>query len=146
MDPVSITSLVVAISQIISSVYSYGKGLRAAPKEINHLCCELFALKAALEHVKWNVDGCGELDNDADGSDCPLSPSAFKSGEFREVVLIAESFLNDLLLRLENTPGHLRPAVNRLTCPMKSGDIKDSIARLQRLKSYFILATTADNM
>ncbi|MCJ1425964.1 hypothetical protein MMC29_003865 [Sticta canariensis] len=56
MDLALLTGLIVALEQIIGQIYKFGKGVKAAKKEINQLCSELFALKGSLEHIRMNFD------------------------------------------------------------------------------------------
>ena len=147
MDPVSviatISGLAITIEQIVAAIYRYGKGVNDAKKETNQLCSELFALKGALEHVRMNLQ-----DAEASSTSAPASLSAPIIGttEFSNMLDTTESALGDLLRRLEKPQGRINTALNRLTWPLKKDDIRDETQRLDRLKLYFILATTTDNL
>ena len=145
MDPVSvivtISGLAVTIEQIVAAIYRYGKGVNDSKKEMNQLCSELFALKGALEHVRLNLQN-------AEASSPPgsLSVPIIGTMEFSSMVVTTESALTDLLKRLEKPQGRINTALNRLTWPLRKDDIRDETQRLDRLKLYFILATTTDNL
>ena len=145
MDPVTviatISGLAITIEQIVAAIYRYGKGVNDSRKEMNQLCSELFALKGALEHVRLNLQT-------AEASSAPVSLSVPIIGtmEFSNMVDTTESALTDLLKRLEKPQGRINTALNRLTWPLKKDDIRDETQRLDRLKLYFILATTTDNL
>ena len=53
--------------------------------------------------------------------------------------------LQGLLARLNRRPSKFKIPLNRATWPLVKGEVKVDIARLDRLKSFFILATTSDN-
>ena len=145
MDPVSviatISGLAITIEQIVAAIYRYGKGVNDAKKEMSQLCSELFALKGALEHVRLNLQN-------AEASSAPglLSVPIIGTMEFSNMVDTTESALTDLLKRLEKPQGRINTALNRWTWPLKKDDIRDETQRLDRLKLYFILATTTDNL
>lgn len=83
MDPVSIIGLTAAIQQLLGSIYKFGQGIHEARTEINLLCSELLALKAAFEHIQLNV----QLDSNQDvvtagAAQRVLSSSNFATPEF----------------------------------------------------------------
>ncbi len=147
MDPVSvcatISGLAVTIEQIVAAIYRYGKGVNDSRKEMNQLCSELFALKGALEHVRMNLQDAEASSTSAAGS---LSAPIIGTKEFINMLDTTESALADLLKRLEKPHGRVTTALNRLTWPLKKDDIRNETQRLDRLKLYFILATTTDNL
>lgn len=147
MDPVSviatISGLAVTIEQIVAAIYRYGKGVNDSRKEMNQLCSELFALKGALEHVRINLQNAEASSTSAPGS---LPVPIIGTTEFINMLDTTESALVDLLKRLEKPHGRVTTALNRLTWPLKQDDIRNETQRLDRLKLYFILATTTDNL
>ena len=150
MDPVSILGVTAAIQQILQAVYAYGSSVREAKTEINQLCSELLALKAALEHVylNSNVDrlsaGMENLGLAKEAQEI-LSTSNFVTPEFEQMLLTTDKIMKELLSKLQQKPGKLNAAKRRLTWYLVKDDIKRDIDRLNRLKSFFILATTSDN-
>ena len=147
MDPVSICAtiagLAVAIEQIVAAIYQYGKGVKDSRKEISQLCSELFALKGALEHVRLNLQDAGASSTSAPAS---LFSPIIGTKEFINMLDTTKSALADLSRRLEKPHGRVTIALNRLTWPLKKDDIRNETQRLDRLKLYFILATTTDNL
>ncbi|KAL8715684.1 MAG: hypothetical protein Q9225_006312 [Loekoesia sp. 1 TL-2023] len=144
MDPVSIVGLTAAIQQILKSVYNFTQSVRESKIEINQLCSEMLALKAALEHIQINLS----LDDDGEKSKVasPLlrSPN-FTTPEFKDMVSSAESILMDLRARLDVKPSRLKTSLQRMAWPLVKDDVKRYVERLQRLTSWFVLAATSDN-
>lgn len=145
MDPGSIIGLSAAIQQLLTCVFKFSQGVREAKREINLLCSELLALKAALDHIQMNL----QLNNDA-GTASHLgqvlcSPNIGTS-EFQGMISLTGTTLNELLSRLDSKPGRLRSTLQRLTWPLVKDEVKLFVDRLERLKSWFVLATTSDNM
>ena len=144
MDPATIIGLTAAIQQLLDCVYKIGKGVCEAKKEINQLCSELFALKAALEHVHLNVRLNLEAQIGSLG-DTAFSSSNFVTEEFQLMITFTENVIKELLARFNHTPSRFKSSVQRLTWPFVKDDVKRYIDRLERSKSWFILATTSDN-
>lgn len=145
MDPASLTGLIVAVEQIISQIYKFGKGVKDAKKEISQLCSELFALKGSLEHIRMNIS-CSKAVVEQDGALQTLFSPLLESEECGSMLIATESLVQDLTKRLSAAPGRLNSMMQSLTWPLKKDDIRDFTQRLERLKSYFLLATTSDNM
>lgn len=147
MDPVTIcatiSGLALTIEQIVAAIYRYGKGVNDSKRETSQLCSELFALKGALEHFRMNLQDAEASAMPAPGS---LSVPIIGTKEFSIMLDTTESALADLLKRLEKPNGRVATALSRLTWPLKKDDIRNETQRLDRLKLYFILATTSDNL
>ena len=146
MDPLSIIGLIAAIQQIINSVYSFGQGVRESKTEINQLCSELLALKAALEHVQLNFStGATDDAKPVKAAPSPLISEPLATPECKNMIASAESILKDLLARLKVKPNRLKTALQRLSWPLIKDDVKRYVERLHRLTSWFVLATTSGN-
>ena len=145
MDPVSVSGLIIAVEQILCQIYTFGRGVHDVKKEITQLCSELFALKGALEHVRMSLDGTVELGKSQAAPQTLLSP-LLKADEFSSMLSSADLLLRDLSKRLSKSPGRLNSILQSLAWPLKKDEIINTIQRLERLKSYLILATTTDNM
>ena len=146
MDPASIIGLTAAIQRILTGVYRFGEGIREARREINQLCSELFALKAALNHIQLNLDINGTVNLDITGEAHPILPSSnFETPEFTSVLSTTHAILKDLLTRLDMKPSRFKTLRQRLVWPIIKDDVKLYIDRLERSKSWLILATTSDN-
>lgn len=149
MDPLSITAsiagIVLTVEQILSAVYKYGKGVQEAKTERGQLCSELFALKAALEHVRMNAQYAQESTDQTDEPQA-LSSSIFQTPHFTVMLSTTRTTLEELLKRLTEPQGRVRSALYSVTWSLKKEDVKQELVRLDRFKSYFVLATTSDNM
>lgn len=147
MDPASIIGLSAAIQQLLGCIFRYGQGVREAKREINQLCSELLALKAALEHVQLLSQPGPLIEVNPSQVDQPLlSSSSFETPEFGEMLSFTKDVLKQLLDRVEIKPSRLKSSLQRFTWPLIKDDIKMYIDRLERSKQWFILATTTDNL
>lgn len=145
MDPISIIGLTAAVQQILTGIYKFSQGIREARREINLLCSELLALRAALEHVQLNLQQDDKMQVDQPyGASAHLSSSNLSMPESHEMIESAQSLLSELLTQLEK-PGKLNSALRRIAWPLKKENINSYVTRLERLKSFFILAITSDN-
>lgn len=200
MDPVTAIQLVSAISDILKSIYAYGKGVKDAPAEISRLRSELFGLKAALEHIASNFDGglanLSLRDERSDQSDEDTT-SWRRSSKRRKTRLVpanedvkrsttstsvdtdatltgteslhetispfwsplleadetAKTFENAKCLLEDLSKALGKPFQNRSSrvfqrCiwPFKRGDTARIADHLERIKTYFVLATTSDSL
>ncbi|MCJ1403055.1 hypothetical protein MMC11_006278 [Xylographa trunciseda] len=145
MDPATIIGLIAAIQQLLGNLFKYGQSVYNAKTEINQLCSELLALKAALEHIQLNItyDRNYQTDMTGDKQSTLLTPM-LTSPEFKTTLSMTEAILTELLPKLDMKPGRFRSSLQRLTWPLE--DITSYVGRLERLKGWFILATTSDNI
>ena len=193
MDPVTAIQLVSSINEIIRVVYIYAKGVKDASNEIKRLSSELFGLKAALEHISWDLNvGFGQLSLKSDGSrisadgerqpDEPLvkrrkgeidtfpgsspvdsidsistlteEPPAYtpfspllETEETRRTFEEADKLLNRLSKTLgKPSAGKVSQWMQRASWPMKKGETAKMADHLERIKTYFVLATTTDSL
>lgn len=147
MDPTSVVGLLAAIQQLLSCVYKFGQGLYEAKREINLLCSELLALKAALEHVQLNFQLESATDHDsAEDAQRILASSNFATPEFQKMLVFTDDILTQLQAKLDKKPGTFRSSLRILEWPMVKNEVSLYIARLERSKRWFILATTSDNL
>lgn len=145
MDPVSIIGLTAAIQQILTAIYKFGHGVREAKREINLLCSELLAFRAALDHVQLNLQHDEKIQLDyVQGAQKELATSNLFIPEFHEMIQSAQALLSELFTRLEKSD-RLQLMLRRLTWPLKKDDVNTFITHLERLKTFFIMATTTDN-
>jgi len=147
MDPVSIIGLTAAIQQILVAVYNVADGIRESKDEINQLCSELLALKAALDHVQINLSLISSDNTEGSGvpSSSLVSPN-LSTFEFKEMIASAETIVKELLTRLDKKSNAVKASLQRLRWPFIKDDVKRYVERLHRLTSWFVLATTSDNM
>ena len=151
MDPASIIGLTAAIQQLLNCVLKFGKDIHDAKKEINQFCSELLALKAALEHVQLSL-GFDSLNQSFDQLGISGQvPSALwtpnlSTPEFRDMLASTDGTLKEMLAELQAKPGRLNTSLQRLKWPWTKEKIKLYVERLERCKSWLVLATTSDNM
>jgi hypothetical protein len=147
MDPVSIIGLTAAIQQILVAVYNVADGVRESKDEINQLCSELLALKAALDHVQMNLSLISSDNSEGSGvpSSSLVSPN-LSTFEFKEMIASSETIVKEVLTRLGKKPNALKASLQRLKWPFIKDDVKRYVERLHRLTSWFVLATTSDNL
>jgi hypothetical protein len=147
MDPASIIGLTAAIQQILVAVYNVADGVRESKDEINQLCSELLALKAALDHVQMNLSlSSGDRIGGSDIASSLLTSPNLSTFEFKEMIASAETIVKELLTRLDKKSNALKASLQRLKWPFIKDDVKRYVERLHRLTSWFVLATTSDNM
>ncbi len=147
MDPASIIGLSAAIQQILSSIYKFGKGVYESKTEINLLCSELLALKAALEHIQLNLQLDSNQDVDTtEVSQRMLSSSNFATPEFEKMLSFTKDVLNKLQAKLDVKSGPFQSSIRAVKWSLLKDSIKLDIERLERSKRWFILATTSDNL
>ena len=150
MDPASIIGVTAAIQQIILTIYAYGTSVKSAKTEINQLCSELLALKAALEHIHLNSNmdqlnaGMEILGLSGEAKQI-LSTSNYNTPESQQMLSNAQQIIQNLLIRLQRKPGKFQDAKQGILWHLDKQDIRRDIDSLNRLRSFFILATTSDN-
>jgi hypothetical protein len=145
MEPVSIVGLAAAIQQLVTAIYQVGQGVREAKREMNQLCSELLALKAALEHVQLNL---GQQNDTGVGSEDPqsmLSSSNLNTPDFKNMLASTNAILQDLLARLHPNSSRFKSSLQRISWVLMKEDIKRDTQRLERSKTWFILATTSES-
>ncbi|KAL9046740.1 MAG: hypothetical protein Q9214_000505 [Letrouitia sp. 1 TL-2023] len=147
MDPASIIGLTVAIQQLLTGIYSFSSGVHEAKTEIKQLCGELLVLKAALEHVRFNLEmGHNNSPNFAEDASPLLKPSNFSTPEFKQMISLTSTLLDELLARLQVKDGRFKSSLQRLAWPIMKDDVKRYAAKMQRIASWFMLVTTSDNV
>jgi hypothetical protein len=147
MDPASVAGLIVLAGQIANSIYQYGNDVRNARREIDQLCVDLFALKGTLEHVRLHIESCKLIDDDVDSSSTFTLPSQiFRTDEFDGMLSSTDALLRDLYGVLNKTRDRKRNIMQHLTWPFTKKEMQEYTDRLEKMKSYFILAITSDNL
>ncbi|KKY18449.1 putative ankyrin repeat protein [Phaeomoniella chlamydospora] len=147
MDPASVLSLVTAISQIIKVLYKVGTGIKDAAKEIDQLSSELFALKGAFEHVASNLEvrqdmSCQDLD-----ADTAFTTPLLQTDDSAKMMAKANEIIRDLHRYL--TPSgssKFSGAMDQIRWVLRKDELQEYSRRLERIKSYFLLVTTSNNL
>lgn len=140
-DPISITGLIMDVSNILSSLINYAKSVHDARSEMRKLAEELFALKGILEHLSAT-----QALQDTPKSEMDLdSPSRFDRNVMGSVLHTTDKFLQDLLSDLEIPSTKFKRMKQKLQWPFTQDQVNEHLARLERVKSWLILVLTADN-
>lgn len=146
-DPISLTVSILTITQAVSQVYTLGKTIKDAKTEIKRLCEELLALKGVLEMVQMQVTAAslGASSIHPDKTLLDDLPGAFRSQEFKNVLKSTKQFVDDILNGLSKGKG-FKSALQRLTWPFSKDEMNEHVARLERVKSWFLFAMLNDNL
>lgn len=147
-EPIVLSEIILSIGASVSRVYKLAKNVKDAKNDIKTLCDELFALKGVLEHVRAQLqadDDVGNPSGDSSGPEDQASPF-FKTREFGDMLEATRGFLQDLLKGLERPKSHLKSAMQSLAWPFTKAEVQDHIARLERVKSWFIFAMITDGV
>jgi hypothetical protein len=157
-DPVSLAGLVIAVSQVISSLYDYGTSVTNAREDIRQLSAELFALKGVLEHLHAQHDAGVATPRTPPASSTPQAPQhqqqpssqarqPYDADRFADMLQSTHAFLLALLQSLDvpKKKGGLAAKLQRLTWPLNRADVERHVARLERAKSWFILVLMTDS-
>lgn len=134
MEAVGLTASIIAIIQLtgktISLGYSYVSGVKRASKDVRELMDELLSLKNVLETLQDYVNSSPhsialQTLNTHDG---PLQGIAHE--------------LEELYNKLDGKTGFM----DKLKWPLKEKETAQCIVRVERHKTLFIFALTADQM
>lgn len=140
-DPLSMTASIIAVTQIVSQIYTLVKDVTGAKSEIRVLCEELFALQGILEHVRMQITTSSSnepIDNDG-------PPHIVRSKEFECILTSTRKLVEDLLQRLQGQKGGIQSKMQSVSWPFKKDEFKEQITRLERVKSWFMMAMLNDN-
>ncbi|KAJ7586381.1 ankyrin repeat-containing domain protein, partial [Mycena floridula] len=138
MDPVGLSSSIISLIQAVKVIVDYLKDVHDAPRDRMDLLESLAGLQMVLESLRARF-----ITNPQQHSSLETTRQlAAPNGPFEH--------LNTLLARLETK---LCPAlagrdrlVQRLTWSFDKSDVKDSLSRLERLKSLVLLALQNDHL
>lgn len=147
--------------EVASALYSYGKDVKAAKKEIRDLSNELFGLIGALEHLKYQDEHHALIATD------PSEPPSYDeiekartnekssyddllrhghSGNVRSVLEQTLELLQELYETLVKPKDRIGVVIQRLKWPLQEKQVRGYLDRLERVKSYFILSLITDEV
>lgn len=130
-DPVSISGLVLELGSVIKKLYVYGKAVKDAQWDIIDLCGELSSLKSVLADLRIHP---------SHSSIQPVAP------EVQLSLASAKAIVDDLSEKLRpRTAGTTRRVLQSLTWPFDHASVKSTLAKLERLKSRFLLKLMTDS-
>lgn len=141
MDPISITGLIIEVSNVLSCVINYAKAVQGAKADMRKLSEELFALKGILEHLST---GLGDNTPKSEEETEPESPGPFDRDVMSRVLFTANEFLQTLLQELEEPATKFKKLKQKLEWPFTQDQVNAHLVRLERVKSWLILVITAD--
>ena len=154
-----VTSLGICF-EVASTLYSYGKQVKGARKDIQNLSNELFGLIGALEHLKIqqehkttqessllpppnyeDIDIAQTKTNAGDGSaDKTLQENVYS------VLRQTFEFLQELQQSLREPKGRLNATLHLMKWPLRESEVQRHLGRLERVKTYFILLLVTDEV
>ncbi|KAI9716302.1 MAG: hypothetical protein M1828_000398 [Chrysothrix sp. TS-e1954] len=143
MEAVSIIGCIAAIQQLLTTAFEFGKAVRDAEHETDHLRSELSALKAALERVRSIKEGASSGIESDEGS--PTYAPIYSSPESEAVLLKADELLKSLQASLSSKNGKVKSSMQRFLWPGIKGAIERDVQKLERIRNFFTFATTSDN-
>lgn len=154
-----VTSLALCF-ETASMLYSYGTRIKGARKEIQGLSNELFGLIGALEHLKHQREQAlreekdsqrppayAEIDQSSHNlkGGTPETPDVHQEN-LESILKETVDFLKTLKDSLAQPKGRLNSAVHFAKWPLRESEVKRHIERLERVKTYFILALVVDEV
>ena len=147
--------------EVASTLYSYGKQVKGARKEIQILTNELFGLIGALEHVKSQQEKHALQEKEScrppeymniDNSDTKTRHgneiAHVKDSHQPKITLVLEQtveFLQELQQSLGVPKGRLNAAVHLMKWPLRESEVQRHLTRLERVKTFFVLTLVTDD-
>ena len=130
--------------ELASTLYSYAKDVKEAKNAIQQLSNELYALIGVLEHLKRQQEQIFESESKSDRPESVRQ--SYDESSLTSILNECLDFLHDLQESLKIPKGTLRSALHKLKWPLKDSDMKAHLQRLERVKTYFILALVTDDL
>ncbi|MCJ1405083.1 hypothetical protein MMC11_008309 [Xylographa trunciseda] len=129
---------------LASTLYSYAKDVKEAKNAIQQLSNELYALIGVLEHLKRQQEQLSLSENESDRPEALVH----SSNEATLTTILSEclDFLYQLQKSLKIPTGRLQSAFHKLKWPLKDSETKGHLQRLERVKTYFVLALVTDDL
>ena len=126
---------------VASMLYTYAKDVRDARGDIQRLSNELFALTGVLQHMKIQQERAPGLDV------VDLSLIEESNGSIvREVLQECIEFLQDIHQKLAIPKNRLQAKIQKMRWPFQDNEMRQHLARLERVKTYFMLALMSDDL
>ena len=147
---------------VASTLYSYGKQVKGARRDIQNLTNELFGLIGALEHVKLQqeqeavqegpqrrplvYDQIADVYSKSKEGKDEITAKSFHQNTVASVLRQTVEFLRELQQSLALPKGRLNAAMHLMKWPLKESEISGHLTRLERVKTYFILSLVTDEV
>ena len=126
---------------VTSMLYRYAKDVKGARGDIQQLSNELFALTGVLQHIKLQKENF-LIEKPAEQS---FSEELNQPGG-REVLQECIEFLQELHQKLMVPESRFQAKIQRMKWPFQGDEMKQHLQRLERVKTYFMLALMSDEM
>ena len=121
--------LSLSVAALVKELYDYAKLVKGATEEIASLAGELSAFKSVLDlHAQYIT----------------TRPSN-RSDEFDDMVNCAQELVLSLATQLRGGASSVQRARHALEWPFKAGSVREKLARIERLKSWFLFALMVDD-
>ncbi|KAL9046164.1 MAG: hypothetical protein Q9214_000932 [Letrouitia sp. 1 TL-2023] len=150
--------------EVASLLYSYGKQVKGARRDIQNLSNELFGLIGALEHVKIQQEHHAaedaessqpppyhemEIDDTTSETDYGKNDSSINithPPKMASVLKQTIEFLRELQQSLVEPKGRLNAAMHLMKWPLRESEVQRHLDRLERVKTYFVLSLVTDEV
>lgn len=128
-DPISVTGLVLQVADLIKQLYDYVKAVKGAEKAILSIAGELSALKSIFElNVRLGP------------------PEVISTGnDFNKMLETTKALLDELAEVVMTRSGVAQRMIQRLEWPFDYANVEKKLSKLERLKTWFLLALMVHN-
>jgi len=134
-DPVSIAGLILAIPLLVDALMSFISDVKAAKTEICNYIGDLLTIKGILEYLETTR----AIQSDTD-------VYRFESSEFVRLLEASWSTVHLLQRLLQPRRSALEQSMQRITWAFKKKEVTEQLARIERLKSAFLMVLMGDHM
>ena len=151
-----LTSLSIAF-EVTSKLYSYGKQVKGARRDIQSLSNELFGLIGALEHLKSQQEqhliqlpAYSETETTTEkakkNTDIKDDAAAESSHQENVASVLKQTveFLQELQQSLGEPKTRMKAVVQLMKWPLRDSEVKKHLNRLERVKTFFVLSLVTD--
>ena len=148
--------------EITSTLYSYGKQVKGARRDIQNLSSELFGLIGALEHLKSQQEqhATQELNSTQPPAYSESEATVWKNKDGKEdnsakdfhqenvtsVLKQTIEFLRELQQELSPPKTRLKAVVQLMKWPLRESVVQQHLTRLERVKTFFVLSLVTDEV
>lgn len=137
MDPISITTSLVALISLAKNVAQYLKEIKGGSDDRVRLREEIRSTMCLIEMLKDRVDDADSLSKDL----ASIRSLKFRGGPLEQL----ENALRQLIEKLAPN-GRLQRLSRTLLWPLSKEEVNDLISVIERQKAAFTLAIQNDNM
>jgi hypothetical protein len=134
-DSVSIAGLVLAIPPLVNAFMSFSSDIKAAKTEISNYVGDLLTIKGILEYLET----VQAIQSDTD-------VYRFESFGFLRLLEASWSTIHLLQRSLLPKKSALEQSLQRISWAFKKKEVTEQLARIERLKSAFLMVLMGDNM